>query len=237
MMGSRSKRHRTHKLLALTGLLICVSLARAAEVRGTVVVDYQGLFEVDKSVQNHPISVALIPDEGQSVVRRGVRTEHIEIVENRMHPSFLTVQKGDSVSFVNRDAVFHQLFSLSPGEPLSVQLAKAGSGSQSATSIKLDQAGVTHFFCRIHNKSYARIDVVETPYLQTIQPGQSFHFVGIAQGRWQLRVSSPAAETLLIPVTALTAPQPLQITLASRGGGMGSGKLKAQSGVDQLYRN
>jgi len=237
MVGSGLKRHGTRRLLALTSLLVCASLARAAEVRGTVVVDYQGLFEVDKSVQNHPISVALIPDEGQYLVRRGARTEHIEIVENRMHPSFLTVQKGDSVSFVNRDAVFHQLFSLSPGEPLSVQLAKAGSGSQSATSIKLDQTGVTHFFCRIHNKSYARIDVVETPYLQTIQPGQSFHFVGIAQGRWQLRVSSPAAETLLIPVTALTAPQPLQITLASRGGGMGSGKLKAQAGVDQLYRN
>ena len=152
-----------------------------------------------------------------------------------MHPAYLTVQKGDRIRFINRDRVFHEIFSLSPGEPLKMSLTKADTdGKESA--VTLNQAGTTHFFCRIHNKSYARIDVVETPYLQMMQPGQTFHFVGLASGKWKLRLASPAAETQWIPVSALTSPPPLKLTLTSRGGGAGGNPIKAQSGVENLYR-
>jgi plastocyanin len=220
----------------LIGIFALSASACAAEVSGTVAIDHQGLFGPEASAQAYPVSVALVPDQGQAVQPGSSRLQRIEIRGNRMHPPFLTIQKGDRVEFINRDTVFHQLFSLSRGEPLSIQLGKAGGHTSDRTTFDLTETGTTHFFCRIHNKSYARIDVVDTPYLKTIQTGQSFHFSGLAPGRWQLRLASPAAETRWIEVRALTSPPPLQLILASRDGGKGPGKLKSQSGIEQLYR-
>ena len=220
----------------LIGFFGCLPVIFAAEVRGSVSVDYQGLFEADGSAQTHAVSVALIPDQGQRMVHRSPRLHHMEIVENRIRPAFMTVQKGDYIEFINRDNVFHELFSLSPGEPVTVQLGKAGSHKKSKARFELGQVGTTHFFCRIHNKSYARIDVVDTPYMQMVGTGHQFHFVGLAPGRWKLRMASPAAETQWVSVTAMTTPPALKLTLSSIGGGRSSGKLKPQAGVAQLYQ-
>ena len=236
MSGYDPITHKAQYLAVLLSVFALFASAHAAEVSGTVAIDHQGLFGPESGSTEYAVSVALVPDEGQAVKARGSRLKQIEIRGNRMHPAFLTVQRGDRVEFINRDAVFHQLFSLSGGETVSIQLGKAGGHQRNRTSFELTEPGTTHFFCRIHSKSYARIDVVDTPYLQTIRSGESFSFSGLAPGRWKLRLASPAAETQWIDVRALTASPPLLLTLASRDGGKGAGKLKAQSGIGQLYR-
>jgi len=222
-------------VIALVGLCACLQPLESAEIKGRVVVEYQGMFDPDNSTQTYPVSVALLPAEGQRMARRSPRVERVEIIGNRMRPAFITVQKGDHVKFINRDNVFHELFSLSPGEPVSLHLGKA-SDPTAQQSMVLKQQGTTHFFCRIHSKSYARIEVVDTPYLQMVQSGRMFHFVGLAAGEWKLRLASVAGEIQWIPVTAMTSPPPLQLTITSRGGGNGSGKLRPQAGVAELYQ-
>ncbi|MCO6412909.1 MAG: hypothetical protein J5I92_09210 [Thiogranum sp.] len=224
------------RFIGCIGVVSICGLATAAEVSGTVSLDHHGLSSLKTGVPSHVISVALIPGQGQLVERAATREQKIEIRDNRMHPSFLTVQKGDRVEFVNRDAVFHQLFSLSRGEPVSIQLGKPGGQRASRTSFEFKEPGTTHFFCRIHKKSYARIDVVDTPYLQAIQPGQSFHFAGLAPGKWKLRVASAAAETQWIEVRALTSPPPLHLTLAYRDSVNGFANPEMQSDIEQLFR-
>lgn len=227
---------RSTPLLSVLVLLIGLPFqACPAEITGTVTVDQKGLFEGGGGGHSHPISVALIPLGEGEVGLRESKTEYIELIGNRMTPSFLTVQQGDKIEFVNRDNVFHELFSLSQQEPLTVRLGRNGSPGEDRAAIRLDQEGVNHFFCRIHNKSYARIDVVRSPYMQTVRAGQRFHFSGLAAGRWQLRLASPAAETQLIEVRAMTAPPELHLTLASHDGGNVNATLKPQSGVEQLY--
>lgn len=229
---------RQRTISALSGLLMLLGglcQACAAEIVGTVTVDHKGLFDNGSGGHNHPISVAAIPLSGQGTYLRESKTEQIEIIRNRMTPSFLTVQQGDSVEFINRDSVFHQLFSLSQDQPLTVQLGRSGTPGKDRLAITLNETGVTHVFCRIHNKSYARIDVVNSPYLQTIRAGQTFRFSGLAAGRWQLRLASPAAETQIIEVSALTAPPPLHLVLGSHDGGAVSDRLETRSSVENLY--
>lgn len=217
-------------------LALFVQPLAAAEVRGTVSIDYKGLFENSGGDRNHRVSVALLPAEGQHTEPRGVRRQHVEIVNNRMQPAFLTVQKGDSIEFINRDKVYHELFSLSAKEPVTVRLGKADDRDRARTEFRLDHAGTTHFFCRIHSKSYARIDVVETPHLQMIQPGGRFQFVGLAPGLWRLRLAAPASETKWLDVAAMTSPPPLRLTLTSRSGGSGSQGPGSGADAGQLYR-
>lgn len=208
----------------------------AAEVRGTVNVDYQGLFQQGEATMTHPVSVALVPAAGQHPRPRAAERKTIEIIGNRMQPAFMTIQQGDSVEFINRDDVYHELFSLSSGKPVKARLGKAGDHGDERTTFQLDQPGTIHFFCRIHNKSYARIDVVETPYIQMVEPGGEFAFTGLKSGHWRLRLAGPAAETEWFEVSAVTLPPPLHLTLMSRGGKVGSSGPSDVDTVDLLYR-
>lgn len=211
--------------------------ANAAEVRGTVTMEYQGMFSADSSVPPQPISVALLPGQDQHVSARRPRLHQAEVVGNRIAPAFFTARKGDSIRFKNLDDVYHEIFFLSPGEPWSARLDRAGSRSATSPELSLDKTGTRHFFCRIHSKSYARVDIVDTPYLVTVQSGRPFQFVGLPGGRWKLRVATPAAETRWIQVNAITAPPPLDVRLVSRAGGQARGQMSAQAGVEQLYRD
>jgi len=220
--------------LAVLGLYSGALLA--AEVRGTVNVDYQGLFQQGEAAMQHPVSVALVPAAGQRPRPRVADRRTIEIIGNRMQPAFMTIQQGDSVEFINRDDVYHELFSLSSGKPVKARLGKAGQHGDARATFRLDQPGTIHFFCRIHNKSYARIDVVETPYIQMVEPGGEFAFTGLQPGHWRLRLAGPAAETEWFEVSAVTLPPPLHLTLVSRGGKAGRSDPGDFDSVDLLYR-
>lgn len=223
---------------ALVLMAACAGNAVGAEVRGTVNVDYEGLFQRGNEADKYPVSVALQPADGQRSPQPGTGRNTIEIVANRMQPAFLTVQRGTTIEFVNRDDVFHELFTLSAGTPERTQLGKAGNRQHDRASFTLDRPGTVHFFCRIHNKGYARIDVVDTPYIQTVQPGAEFSFKGLRPGPWRLRVAAPAAETEWVDVTAVTSPPPLKLSLKSRSGGSGgTSGTGGNANVGRLYRS
>lgn len=225
---------QTDKLCAgMLLLALYTGLSQAAEIRGTVSVDYQGLFAKNDAARKHPVSVALLPVGRSAPPPRNARTRRVEIIANRMQPAFITVRRGDRVEFVNRDNVYHELFTLSAGNARRIRIGKAGEPGDRAT-LRLSEIGTNHFFCRIHNKSYARIDVVETPYIRMIEPGGSFEFSRLKPGPWRLRVATPAAETAWIDVSAVTSPPPLQLMLKSRGGYTRPARAAAAN-VERLY--
>ena len=210
--------------------------AGAAEVRGSVTMSYEGMFKVDGSFLERPIAVALLEMDGRKTVLRDSKVHRVEISGNRIEPSFMTVQRGDTIKFINRDGVYHQLFSVSSDSPFDVTLAKSAYSGLQTALVTLDKPGTTHIFCRIHNKSYARVDVLDTPYQQLVKPGEEFRFTNLRAGRWMLRLASPAAETRMIAVDAVTSPPPLDLQLSSRGGGSGSAELSLGSSIETMYQ-
>ncbi len=225
------------KLLGSTLVMFCSAMTlHAAEVRGQVSLDYEGLFQAGSAAQTQSVSVALVPAAGQKIAPAAARKHRVEIVDNRMRPAFLTISAGDRIEFTNRDRVFHELFSLSSGEPLQARLDKVEGQRRPKAEFILANSGTTHFFCRIHNKSYARVDVVDTPYIQILQSGGEFHFVGLSSGRWRLRMAASAAETRWIDVTAMTRPGMLDLELISHAGSAGDrGDFAASEKVQDLY--
>lgn len=209
---------------------------QAAEIRGRVAVRYAGLFQPDAAVSDIPVSVALLPSGDRSVEPRRAKVVQVEIIDNRITPPFLSLQSGDTVEFVNRDGVFHQLFSVSPERPFDVTLSKVDGAAPAKASIQFERPGTLHVFCRIHNRSYARIDVLDTPYQEMVQSGEGFRFSDIPAGRWMLRLASPGAETRLVEVDALTSPPSLSLELRSLSGGSGGGGLAGPAAVERLYQ-
>lgn len=214
--------------LALTSLM-----AGAAEIRGSVSVQQGGLFsERGDALKDFPVSVALYPAEGQSVPRGGPVEHGFNVDGSRIQPLYLAVKRGDRVRFRNQDGIFHELFSHSKTQPFEVRLDRSGLNDQHA--LQLSDVADLHWFCRIHAKSYARIDVLDTPLIRMLRAGDSFEFRDLAPGKWRVRIAAPGVETRVLEATAMTAPPPLRVDLAVKGFGLG---LDAPRGVtvDELF--
>ncbi|MBI5040634.1 MAG: hypothetical protein HZB57_05385 [Gammaproteobacteria bacterium] len=212
--------------------------ASAAEVRGVVSVQQAGMFddrgEVLKTV---PVSVALFPAEGQALPRRAAEEHAVTLSGSRMLPLYLAIPRGDRLRFENQDNVYHELFTHSHAQSLELRLDRVGLGR--VRGMTLDEADELHWFCRIHAKSYARVDVLDTPLVQMVNAGDSFEFRGLAPGKWRIRVAAPGAETRIVEAQALTAPPPVQIQLAVKGFNQDApGAAPAQAvAIEQLFPN
>lgn len=229
--------HNQH--ITLTAFALCLALPSsvlmAAEIRGTVSVQQTGLFSArSDGLKNFPISVALYPAEGQSVPLHAPE-QHEVMLDSQINPLYLAIPRGDSLRFENQDSVYHELFTHSHTQPLNIRLDREGMGREK--SITLNNVGDLHWFCRIHAKSYLRIDVVDTPLVRMVQSGGSFEFRDLQTGKWILRVAAPGAETKTLETEAVTAPPPVQMQLTVKGFSrdiLGVASPQAAS-IDQLF--
>lgn len=229
--------HNQHIILTVFTLCLVLSspALKAAEIRGTVSVQQTGLLNArGDALKNFPISVALYPAEGQSVPRP-VSEQHEVVLNSQINPLYLAISRGDSLRFENQDSVYHELFTHSHTQPLNIRLDRQGMGREK--SVTLNDVGDLHWFCRIHAKSYLRIDVVDTPLVRMVQSGGSFEFQGLQTGKWLLRVAAPGAETKTFETEAMTAPPPVQVQLTVKGFSrdvVGVGSPQAAS-IEQLF--
>ncbi len=220
---------------AVFAALLLPAWGLAAELRGSVSLKESSLFGSRGMVpEGFRVSVALLPAKGRKLPLRPPRAHLLEIAGNRFSPRYLVIQKGDSVRFRNRDAVYHRIFSEAREAPIQFGLGPAA-GERSRVQ-RFDRPGIWHLFCRIHGRSYARIDVVETPRVKMVAPGESFEFRDLAPGPWRLRLAAPGVETRLVEAEAMTAPPPLALSLEPHAATAGRfGVSFSQIGVEQLY--
>ncbi len=201
------------KLLACAlALPLCdVTPLAGAEIRGAVAQTSHGRIFAPSTDGSVPVSLALLPLDGQRVPKRGPQTSVVAIEDNRMQPVFLTVQRGDRIEFVNRAPVLHEIFSVTSGNRTAARLGKRGDGSGDRARFVLPHAGRVDFLCRIHPREHVRVDVVDTPHIRILHTAGEFDFPALPPGRWRLRVASPLAETQWHRVAAVISPPPLSL--------------------------
>jgi plastocyanin len=239
--GDLQHRNRHPNLALGLGLFLVLfaGAGPAAEVTGTVQLKRTGLFRAEAGAgPMGGVSVSLEPLEGQPWPRVRRETAHRMVFKDkRPRPPFLTVRRGDSVSLVNEDEVYHEIFALSPAQPIEARLGKASQGTDARHRVELGVTGTWHLFCRIHSRMYARIDAVDSPLIQTVEPNEAFRFSGLRPGRWSLRAAALGAETRQLEVVALTGPPPVEVEVSVKGGGASTSLdgLPVQGRIDQLY--
>ena len=89
-------------------------------------------------------------------------------------PRVLGVPVGSTVAFPNDDAIFHNVFSLVPGNSFDLGLYRAGASK----ARRFGTAGVVRVFCNIHPQMAAFVVVAPTPYVAAVD----------AAGAWRLEV-------------------------------------------------
>lgn len=228
-----------HSITALFGIGLCLSAGTSgsAEVRGVVTLQQTAAFGAQVEPLRLPVSVALFPLEGQRLPARPPARHDIILHGNALRPLYLVLQRGDRLRFRSEDGLYHELFSRAPharrGESLELRLGPAATGREA--SLIMNEAADWHWFCRIHARSYARVDVVDTPLVRMVGSGEPFEFGGLPPGKWRLRVAAPGAETRHLEVRAMTVPPPLDVRLSVKGFTPSTGAPQPPPGVEQLY--
>ena len=130
------------------------------------------------------------PVAGEAAVRITQR-------ERTIIPHVAVAQVGQLVEFPNEDDVFHNLFSLSPGNRFSL-----GRYSPGVTETnRFQSVGVVRLFCDIHAEMAGVILVVATPWIAEVAADGTYRLDGVPAGAYRAIAWHPTADADTVPVS------------------------------------
>jgi plastocyanin len=132
-------------------------------------------------VRNVVVYLERVPEGATSPTapRGPFRMEQIGL---SFEPHVLTVVKGTTVEFPNRDMLFHNVFSLS--RPATFDLGRFPQNA--SKSLQFDKPGIVKVFCHIHSDMSGVIVVLENSFFASPGPDGRFVIEGIPPGDYRV---------------------------------------------------
>jgi plastocyanin len=109
--------------------------------------------------------------------------------DKQFSPRVAVVPVGTRLSFPNFDAVYHNVFSRTPGNAFDLGGIKAGA---KPGSVVVSQPGHVEIFCNIHSKMRADVLVVPSGYYAKVRADGSFEIPSVPIGSRKLVLWGPA---------------------------------------------
>lgn len=109
----------------------------------------------------------------------------------RFAPRLLPVVAGQTVSFPNRDRLYHNVFSVSP--TLSFDLGQYKSSDPARTQI-FDKPGLVPVYCNIHPQMISYVVVLENRAFALTSEDGAFELRGVRAGRRVVNAWMPGAQ-------------------------------------------
>jgi plastocyanin len=165
-------------LLVLFALLYG-SAAAAADLTVTV-----------KTGAGRPVADAVVtvhPAAGTAPPVRFAWPLQVDQRNMKFEPFVLIVPVGGEVSFPNRDAVRHHVYSFSKTKPFELKLY----GRDESRSVRFDRIGVVALGCNIHDSMVAFLKVVDTPFAAKTDAAGVVVLRGLPNGSSDVRVWHP----------------------------------------------
>ena len=172
-------------LVALAGIAVP---ATAAVLSGSVAIERRG--RPAAGVEDVIVSFA-----SATVELPVAATEVFEIatVGKQFEPRVLAVSMGSRVRFPNRDAILHNVFSVSRPNAFDLGLYAESPGSE----VTLEHPGLVRVFCNVHREMVAYVLVLETPYWSSPDPDGRFRLDNLPEGAGTLTVWHERADAVI----------------------------------------
>ena len=117
--------------------------------------------------------------------------------DKRFDPRILAVSSGTKVVFPNVDSIYHNAFSLSPGNQFDMGLYRKGA----SRDFVMKNPGVVRVYCNIHPDMAASVVVVEGNAFSIVQADGSFRIAGIPPGQHEVHIWSDVAGEQVVILT------------------------------------
>lgn len=126
-------------------------------------------------------------------------SHELDMQDKTYKPGQLVINKGDTVQFINRDNIQHNVFSSSSQN--AFDLGTFGGGL--ARSVKLNEEGIVKVYCNIHPNMATYVAVDDVSWSKIIEDNDGFFmFEGLPDAEYQLTIWSIRGEkTQLVSLT------------------------------------
>ncbi|MFZ5470980.1 MAG: hypothetical protein ACOZIN_16250 [Myxococcota bacterium] len=94
-------------------------------------------------------------------------------------PSVVVVRAGESVAFPNEDKIYHNVFSLTPGNDFDLGLYRSGVSK----TVQFKEPGEVDVFCNIHPDMVAKVLVLQNDYYAEVKKDGSYEIRGLPPGK------------------------------------------------------
>ena len=133
----------------------------------------------------------------EDIVQSTKGSASIKQENKQFSPRVLVVQKGTTVSFPNRDAIFHNVFSVSPDHSFDLGSYRQGESK----SVTMSRPGVVTVYCNMHPQMIAHILVV--PNGNYVRAGKDgfFRLQNVPAGNHKVVAWAPNAKPTSVSAT------------------------------------
>jgi plastocyanin len=129
----------------------------------------------------------------ENVLAPPVRGQHATIEQSgkRFMPGWAVVQRGTTIAFPNKDNIYHNVFSMSPGNAFDLGLYNSSSEGKTHT---FSEPGPVDVYCNIHPQMAASVLVVPNRYYAKVKADGSYELAGVPAGRRKIVAWSPGTK-------------------------------------------
>jgi len=140
----------------------------------------------------------------------------IHQVNKQFQPRVAVVPRGTRLELPNDDSIFHNAFSLSPGNSFDLGTYRAGDQPGAVT---LSVQGVVKIFCNLHSQMTASVLVVPNAFYAQVKADGTFRIEGVPPGKHQLAAWSPNTEPVMREVEVQPGDNaPVSFSLGGKAG-------------------
>ncbi|MCH7859374.1 MAG: hypothetical protein IID14_06695, partial [Candidatus Marinimicrobia bacterium] len=118
-------------------------------------------------------------------------------------PHVTPIVSGTTVTFLNSDMVYHNIFSLSKAKQFNLGRFPAGE----IHSVTFDRPGVVEVFCDIHSAMYGVVLVLPNPFFTTVNADGSYRIPNIPPGTYVVKVWREKSREMMTKVVTTTTPE------------------------------
>jgi len=142
-----------------------------------------------------PSDVFVYVEDVRSPLAKG--TFEIQQKDKQFQPRVAVVQRGMTLVLPNYDAVFHNVFSVSPGNSFDLGTYQAGEPAKSAV---MTTPGVVDIFCNLHSRMTASVLVVPNSLYAKVGADGKFRIDNVPVGNHRLVAWTPNGTPASQPV-------------------------------------
>jgi plastocyanin len=181
----------------LVPLLACLLLATTAalpvgtgSVSGKVTVAKAGAALPDSGNAVVWIEGVRLPGAPAGVVKAEMKSER-----KAFQPRVVAVGRDAAVEFPNVDPIFHNVFSVSPGNRFDLGLYRSGTSKPNV----FREVGLVRVYCNIHPQMVGFVMVVDSSFVAVTGKDGTFRFEGVPPGSWTVKAWHEEAGEAQLP--------------------------------------